>query len=276
MRLRDYLAESIREAPIEHLPSHAKLIDKVALVRLREEIEGLKHEIGELILRFYNARAVYLVRGVEGVERRPRLELIAGDPIREITHREYGCIFKLDLTQLMFCLGNSFERLRVAGLTGEGEVVVDMFAGVGQFTIPVAVLGEPEKIYAIEINPLAHRYLLENVRLNDVGDRVEAILGDCREIAPRMLSGAADRVIMGYFGGTIEALRAALSALKPEGGIIHFHELARRGGEENLVKELLETAASHGFHARLLLWRRVKSYSRTRNHIVIDFFAARA
>lgn len=270
------MAEKIREVPPEHLPSRAKLMNKVALVRLRKEVERLKHEIGELILQFYNVRAVYLVRGVEGAERRPHLELIAGEPVREIIHREYGCTFKLDLTQLMFCLGNSFERLRVAGLTGEGEVVVDMFAGVGQFTIPIAVLGEPEKIYAIEINPLAHRYLLENIWLNNVNDKVEAILGDCREVAPRMLCGIADRVLMGYFGGTIETLHAALLALKPEGGIIHFHELAKRGGEEDFVKEVLETAISYGFHARLISWRKVKSYSKTRNHIVIDFFATKA
>jgi tRNA wybutosine-synthesizing protein 2 len=275
LRLKDYLAQNIRDVPAEYLPSHAKLMDRVALVRLREEVEGLKREIGALILRFYNVQAVYLVRGVEGVERRPILELIAGEPIREITHREYGCVFRLDITRLMFCLGNSFERLRLAGLVSDGEIVVDMFAGVGQFTIPITVLANPKKVYAIEINPEAYAYLTENIRLNGVEDKAQPILGDCRRVAEKELHGAADRVIMGYFWGTIEALGPALSALKPEGGIVHFHDLARRGGEREFVKDVLERARRMGYRVELIGWRRVKSYSRTRNHVVIDFFAMR-
>ena len=275
MRLKDYLAQNIQGVPVEYLPSHAKLMDRVALVRLREEVEDFKREIGDLILRFYNVRAVYHVRGVEGVERRPRLELIAGEPIREVTHREYGCIFRLDIVRLIFCLGNSFERLRLAGLVSDGEIVVDMFAGVGQFTIPITVLANPEKVYAIEINPEAYAYLAENIRLNGVEDRAQPILGDCRRVAEEKLRGIADRVIMGYFWGTIEALGPALGALKPEGGIIHFHDLARRGGEREFVENVLERARQMGYRVELLGWRRVKSYSRTRNHVVIDFFAMR-
>ena len=277
MKLKDFLAERVPGVPRDLLPARAKLIGGAALVRLREEIRDCRRKLGELILEFYSprARAVYLVHGVEGVERRPVLELLAGEPLKEIVHREYGCLFKLDLTRLMFCLGNSFERLRIAGLTRKGEVVVDMFAGIGQFTIPVAVLGEARRIYAVEINPEAYRYLVENVKLNKVEDRVKAFLGDCRTLVPERLAGVADRVIMGYFGGTLEALPAALEALRPEGGIVHFHDLARRGAEESFAQRVLREAESLGYFVKPLGWRKVKSYSRTRNHVVVDFLALR-
>lgn len=275
MKLRDFVKMHVPEAPVELLPSRARRIGGVALLRLRPESEGLRERIGEAVREFYHVRAVYLIRGVEGVERKPLLEFLAGEPVTEIMHREYGCIYRLDLTKLMFCLGNSFERLRVASLTGNGEVVIDMFAGVGQFTIPISVLGGPQRVYAVEINPPAHKYLIENIRLNGVEDRVEAVLGDCKEVVPKKLAGIADRIIMGYFGGTIEALPAALSGLKPEGGVIHFHELARRGREEEFVREILETVRRYGFHSRLISWRKVKSYSKTRNHVVIDFLAVK-
>ncbi len=278
MKLKDFLSERFPEVSKDLLPSRAKLLGEAALLRLRPELEDLKSELGEAVLEFYQprAKAVYLVYGIEGVERKPVLELLAGEPVKEIVHREYGCVFKLDLTKLMFCLGNSFERLRVAGLTGEGEVVVDMFAGIGQFTIPITVLGEPAKVYAVEINPEAYRYLVENIELNKVEKKVQPILGDCRKVVEERLQRIADRVIMGYFGGTIEALPAALKAIKPEGGIIHFHDLARRGREEDLVKEVLDKARNLGYEVRLIAWRRVKSYSKTRNHIVIDFLAIRS
>lgn len=273
MKLKDLLAENLPEISRDLLPSRAKLLGGVALLRLRPELEGYKHRIGELVRVFYDVEAVYLIRGVEGVERKPDLELLAGKPVREIVHREYGCIFKLDLLRLMFCLGNSFERLRLAGLVGRGEVVVDMFAGVGQFTIPMAALSDPKILYSIEINPEAYKYLLENLRLNRVEDKVQPILGDCRKVVREKLTGVADRVVMGYFWETVKALPEALKALKPEGGVIHFHELARRGSEEKLVEKVLSEAQRLGYEVKLLSWRKVKSYSRTRNHVVVDFFA---
>lgn len=269
------MAERLTGAPSHLLPRRAKLLGGVALVRVPRELDAWEAEIGRLALEFYGVRAVYRVYGVEGVERRPVVKLIAGEDVREVVHKEYGCVFKLDPSRLMLCLGNSFERLRVAALTGEGEVVVDMFAGIGQFAIPVAVLSSPSKVYAVELNPEAHRYLVENVGLNQVEGVVEPILGDCKRVVEERLEEVADRVIMGYFWGTIQALPQALKALKLQGGVIHFHELAKRGEEEKVVEKVLEEASRRGYRVKLLKWRTVKSYSKTRNHVVMDFFAVR-
>ena len=275
MKFKDFLAEKLPRRLYNLLPSRAKLIGGVALLRFPEELDEYEGKIGRLALEFYKVGAVYRVYGVEGVERRPILKHLAGEEVEEIIHREYGCIFKLNLRRLMFCLGNSFERLRTAALVGRGEVVLDMFAGIGQFTIPIAVFSNPSRIYSIEINPEAYNYLQENVRLNGVEGIVEPIMGDCRRIVDERLRGTADQVVMGYFWETGEALPQALHALKPSGGVIHFHDLARRGREEEFIEKVLEKVREEGYLPRLLKWRKVKSYSKTRNHIVIDFYAVR-
>lgn len=264
----------IPDAPRDLLPSRARIIDGVALVRISEKVEPWVKDIGRYTIEYYpRVRAVYRWVGVEGVERRPIIEHIAGERIRVVEHREYGWRLRLDIERLMLCLGNSYERLRIARLISGNEIIVDMFAGVGQFTIPMAVIGKPAKIYSVEINPEAYHYLKENIILNKVQHIVEPILGDCKKIVGEEIKDIADRVVMGYLGGTMEALPQALKTLKSSGGMIHFHELARRGREEELVDILKEKVEELGYTLHIKGWNIVKSYSRTRNHIVIDFFS---
>ena len=156
---------------------------------------------------------------ISGLKREPDVEVIIGEGTETI-HRENKCSFKLDVSRIMWSKGNTTERKRMSTIAKKGETIVDMFAGIGYFSIPIAVHSKPAKIYSIEINPLSYGYLCENVHLNKVEGILEPILGDCREIAPRAI---ADRVLMGYIGNTNEYLDVAMDVLK-EGGIIHYHE----------------------------------------------------
>ena len=77
----------------------------------------------------------------------------------------------------MWSKGNTTERKRMSTISDKGETVVDMFAGIGYFSIPMAVHSKPSKIYSIEINPISYGYLCENVYLNKVEDIVRAYIG---------------------------------------------------------------------------------------------------
>jgi tRNA wybutosine-synthesizing protein 2 len=138
-------------------------------------------------------------------------------------HVENGVRYRFDASRIMFSSGNLHERMRVAGLPVAGETIVDMFAGIGYFTLPLAVHARPARIHALEKNPLSFRYLVENVALNGVGGVVEPWQGDNREF-PR--EGFADRVMMGYFPRTQQFLPKAVALLKPSGGTLHYHNTA--------------------------------------------------
>jgi tRNA wybutosine-synthesizing protein 2 len=132
----------------------------------------------------------------------------------------------------------------------------------------MAVLGSPGRVHAVEIDPEAHRWLVANVARNGVGVVVSPVLGDCREVAPR---GVADRVVMGYVGGTEGFLDVAMEVLGPEGGVVHLHE--KYGIEEvpDAPMKAVEAAAGEaGREARLLSWREVKSYAPAIVHTVVD------
>jgi tRNA (guanine37-N1)-methyltransferase len=164
------------------------------------------------------------VSPVEGVFRTRKLELIAGENRTETMHREHGCTYKLDLEKVYFNPRLAGERSRVASqLDHTTEEIIDMFAGVGSFSIQIAKRAPQSHVTAIDINPDAIRYLEENIRLNGVRN-IEAVEGDVKEIFGKFRN-KADRIIMNLPKSASAFLHEALSMLKPQGGIIHFYDL---------------------------------------------------
>ncbi|HNS26260.1 MAG TPA: class I SAM-dependent methyltransferase family protein, partial [Methanobacteriaceae archaeon] len=130
----------------------------------------------------------------------------------------------------------------------------------------IAVHSMVDKIYSVEINPTAYDYLCQNITLNDVSGKIKPLYGNCRELAP---VGVADRVLMGYIGNTHHYLDVALSALKDEGGVIHYHESVpdklKFIRPVNRIKEAVE-----GFEVNILNKRIIKKYSPGVYHVVVD------
>ncbi len=267
MHLQELLRDRLTQDELRLLPSGWDRIGHVALLLLQSRLMGRAPEIGEVLLQLRGVRTVAVrTGGITGRERRPKIRVVAGEPQTETVHKEHGCEFKLDVARVMFARGNIYERGRVAKLVRPGEVVVDMFAGVGQFTLPIAKNAKPERVYAIELNPVAFGYLEENVKLNRVGNVVKPLPGDCVKVAPL---GVADRVIMGILHVTHRYLSLAFEVLKPKGGVIHYHEsVPSRIGFRRPVDRVRKAAG--GRRIRVLKARVVKRYSPGVNHVVID------
>lgn len=260
--LADFLDILDREKKL--LPSGWQILGDIIIVSLNKELENYKEKIGKALLYFYpGCRTVLLDRGIYGQMRQPVREIIAGEKTETI-HRENGCLFKIDAVRLMFSMGNLAEKKRMSKL-GKDEIVVDMFAGIGYFSVPMAVHSKPRKIISIEINPLAFRYLKDNIKLNKVEDIIEPVLGDCSEVTPH---GIAHRVIMGYLDGQVY-LPYGINALLP-GGILHYHEAVPEAIECRPVERIIEAAAKSGRKARIIEIRRIKKYSPGVWHVVVD------
>ncbi len=115
--------------------------------------------------------------------------------------------------------------MRIAKLVAPNETVVNMFAGVGCFSIMMAKHANPGKVFSIDVNPVAVQFMQENIRLNRVFGKVVPLLGDSKEIVNSRLRGVADRVLMPLPEKALEYLPCALSALKASGGWIHYYGL---------------------------------------------------
>lgn len=249
----------------EFLPSGWQVLGDIIIVTLNPLIEERKTEIGKALLSLYpKCRTVLLDKGIGGIMREPQREVIAGNGETVTLHRENGCVFKIDAMRLMFSKGNLTEKKRMSKL-GTGEIVVDMFAGIGYFSIPMAVHANPRKIYSIEINPVSYEYLKENVRLNKVGNIVESLHGDCAQLTP---VGVANRVIMGYFDG-LEYLEYGIRALVPD-GILHYHESVPEAVASRPVERIIEEASKLGRSVEIIEVHRIKKYAPGVWHVVVD------
>ncbi|MCK4996600.1 MAG: class I SAM-dependent methyltransferase family protein, partial [Thermoplasmatales archaeon] len=208
------------------------------------------------------------VGGIIGTYREPKTKIIFGSNNTETIHKENGIRFKLDPQKIMFSSGNMDERIRMATISDEKETIVDLFAGIGYFTLPLAVHSKPKKIFACEINPVAYDYLCKNIVLNNVSNIVEPLKGDNKEVTPKNI---ADRVLLGYFGDTNKFLTTALNCLRDCKGIIHYHDKFPESQVPDkplrLVKEL---ADKYNRKAELIDYKQVKSYAPGISHYVFD------
>jgi tRNA (guanine37-N1)-methyltransferase len=177
------------------------------------------------------------VSSVSGDYRLRRLEFLLGKKTTETLYKEHGCIYKTDLRKTYFSPRLSYERLRIARLTRKGETVLNMFAGVGCYSISIAKHAEPLKVYSVDVNPYAYQYLRENIRLNRVEKTVVPIQGDAKTVTENRLQNVVDRVLMPLPEKAYEYLDYALYALKPTGGWIHYYDFEYANRKEDAVEK---------------------------------------
>lgn len=216
------------------------VIGDVAVIRVPERLFPLSGTIAEaLVMQHRHVKAVWRQSSpVSGDFRLRELEWVAGEKKSETVHTEHGCLFKVDVKECYFSPRLGFERLRIANLVGDGEVVVNMFAGVGCYSITIAKHSRVARVYSIDINPVAVRYMRENVLLNKVVGKVVPVEGDAEMSIKNGLRGVADRVLMPLPERAFQYLHSALSAVKPEGGWVHYYGFEHAGKGEDPVEKV--------------------------------------
>lgn len=260
--LSDLLKErGFSESVIRSAPASWAVLGSVVLA----DFDGCteREAVADALLELHGEADTVLHRnGIDGAYRIPDVEFVAGAGETETVHVEHGIKYALNLSYVMFSPGNKAERVRMGEVVDPDERVFDMFAGIGYFTLPMAASGAD--VTAAEVNPEAYRLLVENAVLNDVEDRVEPVLGDCRTVETN-----ADRVVMGYYDAP-EYLDAGISALEP-GGILHLHEATPEPlFPDRPIDRFNEALEDHGRAGEVLGDRIVKTHSEGVVHGVID------
>jgi tRNA (guanine37-N1)-methyltransferase len=272
MNLREALREQLSEEELKKLRAF-DVIGDIAVIKIPEELLPKKHSIGQALMQVHNhLRTVLNQTGpVEGEFRTRELEVIAGENKTATVYQENGCILKVDLARAYFSPRLATERIRIARQISAGDVVLNMFAGVGSYSVVLAKNSHATKIYSVDKNPAAFELMLENIRMNRVGDRVTPILGDVRDVVKEKLHGTADRVLMPLPELGREFLEVAVDSLKKNSGIVHFYDVGEEpdvfGPSINFANEV---ARGRGLSVDSIGQRKIRSYATRCYHIVLD------
>ncbi len=244
----EFLAHPGRES----LPRH-ELVGGIAIMQ-DDDPEGAER----MLASRPSLHTVVFAQGeVHGEYRTREFRVLAGKTTTRTQVTEHGHTFAVDLSGAYFSARLSTERQRILAQVGKGEVMLDMFAGVGPFAITLAEKGA--LVVASDINPKAIGLMLENIVRNRTKN-VLPVLADARHL-DRMLPWKFDRIVMNLPLAGTEFLPEAFRLCRP-GGTIHFYSLVSREGEH--------TACIVELGGTILAERVVRSYSPGQWHAVYD------
>ena len=238
MRLTEYLKNKIPENKLQYLPSSFDIIGQICIIELKPEIKKYSKLIGNSILKLNpNIKSVFKKSSaVKGKYRTHKLTYIVGINNKETIHKENKALFKLDVEKCYFSPRLSNERLRISRLIKKNESILVMFSGIGSYNFVILKNSSPKEVYCIEVNKTAHKYALENLKLNKINEnKIKLYNGDVKKIMPK-INKKFDRIIMPLPKESFSFLNLALKKIKKK-GTIHLYTFIE---EENEVEEKMK------------------------------------
>jgi tRNA (guanine37-N1)-methyltransferase len=221
--LKKALENVLSEKESNELISAFDQIGEIIIVRIPDSLLSKKKIIGKALLDDVKiVRSVfYQASAVSGDFRTRNLEILAGEDNTETEYKEFGCRFTVDVKNAFFSPRLSTERGRIANLIQNGEVMTNMFAGIGMFSI-MAAKKKKCTVYSLDINPVASKLCETNIGLNKLAGNIISINGNASEIIKEQLINKSDRTLMLLPERSDEFLDSAIDTTK-DGGIIHYY-----------------------------------------------------
>ena len=254
---------------MEQVPNSFDIVGDIFVLKLFPELEPYAKDIASTLLETNkNAKVVAIDRGVKGEFRTRDLEIVAGENRTNTIQKEYGMRYELDLAKVYFSPRLATERKRISDLVKQDEVIMDMFCGVGPFSILLASTGKPTAIFAIDKNPDAINYFIKNIKINKI-KKISPMLGDARIRATQL--PRPDRIIMNLPHTAIEFLDVAMGAVK-KGGTIHLYTIQESETLDMIKNSIMSLAKSYGRKVSIENVQEVHTYSPSQQMFCFDIF----
>lgn len=175
---------------LDDIPTGYAQAGHIAHLNLRDEFKQFGPLIGQVILD-KNSKIETVVDKVDTIDTKFRtfkMNILAGKDDFVVDQSESGCKFRFNFSSVYWNSRLSTEHERLISKFESGEVVGDVFAGVGPFAVPAGK--KHALVLANDLNPESYKYLKENVTRNHVEEFVQSFNLDGREFikeSPKML-----------------------------------------------------------------------------------------
>lgn len=248
------------------LPSSFDVVGDVAMMKVPDELKDYREEMGKALLSVnHSLRIVFEDHGVKGEFRIRDLEHMAGKGPSETIHKEFGVALTTDPARVYFNPRLSSERYRIASQVEDGDVIIDMFAGVAPFGTVICKLASPKVVYSIDLNPEAEHFARYNAEKNHI-DRIVAMTGDSSEVIYEL--PMADRIVMNLPQIADRFLRFAMDRLKI-GGTVYMYKIIERAEFIEFCDSLISEMGDLGFGIKIHS-SELKTYSPTMSVYSLD------
>jgi len=268
--LKFYLKGKLSKKQLELVPNSFDVVGNILIFSDFPKELGKKEKlIGKIILNNYkNVKTVLKkTKKYSGKFRLPKLKFIIGENTKETVHKENDIILKLNVEEVYFSLRLSNERLRINDLVKKNEKILVMFSGCAAYPINISKNTKAKKIIGIEMNPVAHKYALENLKLNKIKN-VELMKGDVRKEIPK-LTTKFDRILMPLPKGAEKFLDLVLKKIS-KNGIIHFYDFSEEDKYEEIIKKIKHGCKKSKKNCKILRIIKCGQFSPKVNRICVD------
>ena len=285
--LQEALSGKIPYTYFNLIPKSYDIIGNIAILEFDKpsriddnEFSEYRNLIAKAVIKVNkNVHSVFeKISEIKGDYRLREFAYLSGENRSETTHRENNCTFKLDIKTTYFSPRFVYERRRISNTTiQDNEVIVDMFTGVGPFSIQIAKLNLV-KIHAFDINPHAYKYFRLNIELNKLKGKitpynrnVKGLLNPSNQIG-RQLCGKVHRVIMNLPEHSIDFINVACFLMKKSGAFLHFYQISEKPNPIEKSIEVLKKKLNdfNWVIVKISFSKIVKSYSPKAELVVID------
>ncbi len=238
--LKKAIEKKLTKKEFENLVTSYDIIGDIAIIEIPIQLEKKEKLIGETLLNLHKQIKVVVKKaGIHrGIYRRQKLKILAGERRKTTEYKENNVRIRLHVEDVYFSPRLATERKRIAELVKPNEDILVMFSGVAPYPLVIAKNTKAKEIYAIEINPIAHKFALENIKLNKITN-IKLFNRDVRMVIPT-LNKKFDRILMPLPLTGENFLDIALTAAKKK-AIIHFYDFLKED-EFPIAKEKIKKA----------------------------------
>jgi len=270
-QLQKLLKNKLTKKQLKLLPSSYDVVGDILIFSdFPDELAKKEKIIGNALLKLHKNIKVVLkkTKKFSGKYRLSKLKIIAGEKRKETIHKENNVKLKLNVEKVYFSPRLSTERKRINELIKRGEEVLVMFSGIAIYPVNIAKNTKAKEIYGIEINPVAHKYAEENMKLNKINN-IKLFQGDVNKLLPK-INKKFDRILMPLPKSAEDFLEIAFKLTK-KGTIIHFYTFGQEKEFSNIKKNLINKCKKLGKRILISKLARCGQYSPYNYRICVDF-----